>query len=929
MEYSSEVTDDIEYLNNDLNWHISGHSQGSCSVTPLPSGVPFVTLWKTDNPGSSGDTEIIIPAHGQFQYTWEEVGNPLNTGSGTGNDETTIDFGSTGEYEVSIYPTGINPFHWIRFNYTGDKDKLLKISQWGDVEWISFEGAFYGASNLEITATDIPDLGSVNNMSFAFANTTFSTVPNINSWDVSNVDEMTGLFGYSSFNQDISNWDVSNVQYMNGIFYHAANFNQDIGGWNVQNVTDTYTMFLEASAFNQNLANWNLENLNHAEAMFLYSGLSCENYSLTLRGWADNPNTASNVDFRDQIGIEYSSEILAEIDHLINNLNWDISGHTQGNCSILPPLSGNPFITIWKTDNSGGSGNTKITIPTYGQFQYTWKEVGNPSNTGSGTGNDVTTIDFGSVGEFEVSIYPYGNTPFNSIDFNDSDDKEKILQISQWGDVEWSSFEGAFYGALNLEITAVDIPDLSNVMYMTAAFSSTNISTVPNMSNWDVSNVTHMNHLFSQAENFNEDISSWDVSQVTNMWSMFSGAESFNQDISNWDVSAVEDMSSMFKGAVSFNQDISNWDVSAVEEMYSMFEDASSFNQDISGWDVSNTVFMEYLFRGASSFNQNLANWELNSVIWADSMFEDSGMTCENYSHTLQGWANNPNTASFVTFGDQIGMEYSPEIIDDIEYLINDLNWSISGHSQGSCSVTPLPSGVPFITLWKTDNPGSSGDTEIIIPAHGQFQYSWEEVGNPSNTGSGTGNDVTTIDFGSVGEFEVSIYPYGNTPFNSIDFNDSDDKEKILQISQWGDVEWSSFEGAFYGALNLEITAVDIPDLSNVMYMTAAFSSTNISTVPNMSNWDVSNVTHMNHLFSQAENFNEDISSWDVSQVTNMWSMFSGAESFNQDISNWDVSAVEDMSSMFKGAVSFNQDISNWDVSAVEEMYSMFEDASS
>src|SRR5690625_2376271 len=69
-------------------------------------------------------------------------------------------------------------------------------------------------------------------------------------------------------------------------------------------------------------------------------------------------------------------------------------------------------------------------------------------------------------------------------------------------------------------------------------------------------------------------------------------------------------------------------------------------------------------------------------------MIKNSGMTCENYSHTLQGWANNPNSASFVTFGDQTGMEYSSEVTDAIDYLINDLNWDVSGLVEGSCSLT-------------------------------------------------------------------------------------------------------------------------------------------------------------------------------------------------------------------------------------------------
>jgi surface protein len=48
---------------------------------------------------------------------------------------------------------------------------------------------------------------------------------------------------------------------------------------------------------------------------------------------------------------------------------------------------------------------------------------------------------------------------------------------------------------------------------------------------------------------------------------MFRGSDNFNQDISNWNVSNVTDMNQMFSFAFSFNQDISNWDVSNVTDM--------------------------------------------------------------------------------------------------------------------------------------------------------------------------------------------------------------------------------------------------------------------------------------------------------------------------------------------------------------------------
>ena len=50
---------------------------------------------------------------------------------------------------------------------------------------------------------------------------------NINTWDVSSVEDMSNLFfNQTDFNEDISSWDTSNVKYMAYMFKNAESFNQ-------------------------------------------------------------------------------------------------------------------------------------------------------------------------------------------------------------------------------------------------------------------------------------------------------------------------------------------------------------------------------------------------------------------------------------------------------------------------------------------------------------------------------------------------------------------------------------------------------------------------------------------------------------------------------------------------------------------------------
>ena len=78
------------------------------------------------------------------------------------------------------------------------------------------------------------------------------------------------------------------------------------------------------------------------------------------------------------------------------------------------------------------------------------------------------------------------------------------------------------------------------------------------------------------------------IRDAVNLWCDYEDqANDFFGHISEWDVSSVTDMSHLFEDKIDFNQDISNWDTSRVENMGFMFKRARSFNQDISNWDTS------------------------------------------------------------------------------------------------------------------------------------------------------------------------------------------------------------------------------------------------------------------------------------------------------------------------------------------------------
>ncbi|WP_310559637.1 BspA family leucine-rich repeat surface protein [Flavobacterium sp.] len=223
---------------------------------------------------------------------------------------------------------------------------------------------------------------------------------------------------------------------------------------------------------------------------------------------------------------------------------------------------------------------------------------------------------------------------------------------------------------------------------------------------------------------------------------------------------------------------------------------------------------------------------------------------------------------------------------------------------------------IPFITTWKTDNPGTSNNNQIIIPTTG-IGYNYTVDWGDGNTSIHTGDALHT--YATPGTYTVSI----SGTFPQIYFNDKDDKKKIISINQWGDNPWRSMFEAFSGCSNLQGSFTDVPDLSNATSTDFMFNFAT-SFNYNIGNWDLSNVITMRGMFYGASLFNQDIGNWNVSRVDNMQDMFGFARSFNQDIGNWNVGKVTSMTGMFQSAAAFNQDIGDWNVSNVKEMNGMF-----
>ena len=275
-------------------------------------GLPFITKWQ----GKAGE-ELRIPIVGEYTLTWYNAKSPDERHTEQVKVARKIDFHNNkidpyrltpsedGVYVVEAGPEGVL---YMRMEYEGSSwdmqmlgssESLLEVVQFGAVEWVSMRQMFLNCSKMTFaTGIDRPNLAKVIDMEDMF-------------------------YKCSSFNSPLEKWDMSHVQNLSGMFVNCTLFNQPLEKWDMSKVAGYYGLNFILSgclSFDQPLGTWKIRSFIRLEE----TGLSPENYSKTLVGWASQPAHAKEVDIYAD-GLRYNSAGKAAREKLIAS-GWTFHG---------------------------------------------------------------------------------------------------------------------------------------------------------------------------------------------------------------------------------------------------------------------------------------------------------------------------------------------------------------------------------------------------------------------------------------------------------------------------------------------------------------------------------------------------------------------------------------------------------------------------
>ena len=395
-----------------------------------------------------------------------------------------------------------------------------------------------------------------------------------------------------------------------------------------------------------------------------------------------------------------------------------------------------------------------------------------------------------------------------------------------------------------------------------------NLVEIVGLENINTSNTTHMGYMFQRSGSLGSlNLGTWNVSNVTSMTHMFSDAVGLAtiSGLGNWNTSRLENTSNMFGRTSSLSieslQGVQGWNMGSVTNMASMFSrTGASGPLNLSAWNVSSATNMSSLFYNAHHITcvGNLSGWNTGNVNNMRSMFHQARSLTK--IEGLQTW----NTSRVTTMHGMFANAENLVCVGDIS------NWDTGNvttmwHMFGGTRIATLD-----LSRWNTGN--------VVIMTSMFYRA----------------RELTSI--GDISAWNTSSAVYMSNMFRS-----AQSLANIGDLRNWNTSNVRYMDRMFMNAWVLQtIGDVSAWDTSRVVDMRYMFSDARVLEQGgklNLSGWNTANVRNMTNMFNRTSMAILYLTNWCTGQVTNMDHLFRNSNrlrvlNFGE---NWNVIAGADV----------------------------------
>jgi len=277
----------------------------------------FVSTWNTEltDATASATKTIVLPMTAGPEVDW---------GDGTINNLNTHVYAAGGIKTITIDDTNTD----FRFGNGGDKAKIIDVSQCNGLN-VTLNAVFQRCGNLTWSATDAPNITSLNLSAMFDGCVLINGTSNFAGWDVSSVTSMSNMFfGCFLFTGGgIENWDVGSCTNFNQMFFAAHVFNDPIGVWDMSSATNIGGMFRSNNGFNQDIDAWDVSNVQQFNHVFA----GATSFTQGLPSWELTSATTCHAMFSSN----YNGDICTwTFTSTIKDMSWMFAGNSTFNCDI-------------------------------------------------------------------------------------------------------------------------------------------------------------------------------------------------------------------------------------------------------------------------------------------------------------------------------------------------------------------------------------------------------------------------------------------------------------------------------------------------------------------------------------------------------------------------------------------------------------------